>query len=128
MSLFRNFHTRNAYTIEELYNILKNYQFSAGVPSLAKEGIYNIIVFPLIDNFNQVRIMPSGGRQAGERFTKWTLLKDNHEAGLGNAIKNEFLDDITGGITGFFGFVGSNASKGYQDVDKVLEEINSLGL
>ncbi|MBP5684771.1 MAG: hypothetical protein J6X02_05905 [Bacilli bacterium] len=127
MSLFRSFNTKNAYTVEELYNILRNYQFSAGVPTLEQEGVNNIIAFPPIDNFNQLRIMPSGGR-VGNQFTKWIIFKMDHKVGLGNWLKNEVLDDITGGFTSFFSVVGSSASEGYRFVDKLISEIDALNL
>ena len=128
MSLFRHFNTRNAYTIEELFNVLRNYQFSAGVPSLEKEGVNNIITFPALGEFNQVRIMPHGGRVGNDRFTKWTIIKVDHKAGLGNFVRNRFLEDITDGWTGFLSTFGSNASEGYKQVDAVLAEIQSLNL
>ena len=38
MSFMKHFNTRGAYTVEELFNHLKNYTFSAGVPSIGTTG------------------------------------------------------------------------------------------
>ena len=127
MSMFRSFNTRGFYTIEEFCNILRNYQFSAGVPYLDKEGVNLCISFPPIDNFNQVRIISKGGTN-NDRVNRWMIYKSDHKAGVDQMIKNQFLDDITGGITEFFSVMGSNASQGFKNVDQVISEIQSLNL
>ncbi|MGB4933686.1 MAG: hypothetical protein WBO64_00300, partial [Ruminococcus bromii] len=53
----KNIKTKNTYSIESLYEAIKDKNFSAGVPSLTKHGMATVITFPALDSQNQVWIM-----------------------------------------------------------------------
>ena len=127
MPLIAHFTTKKPYTIEELYDLIKDHTFSAGKPTLAQQASYHVIAFPAIDEFNQVTIVPSG-IQSSNYYQKWAVIKNSHKAGIGNAIKNQFLDDVSFGVTGMFSFFGKNANKGYEDVEKIAQEMQALDL
>jgi hypothetical protein len=52
----------------------------------------------------------------------------NEEAGVGNMVKNAFLDDISGGITGLGKLGGKNNQLAQKQVDEVVAELNKMGL
>ena len=108
----KNIKTNNSYTIESLYEAIKDVEFTAGKPSLTKHGAATIITFPALDSQNQVWIMKSG-------FSK---------AGLGNTAKNMALDSLTNGIFGFGSMLGGNAKKCEQLVDATAKELSKLNL
>ena len=54
---FKTVKTANAYTLEELFEAIKDKQFSAGQPSITKHGLTYMITFPALDSQNQVQIM-----------------------------------------------------------------------
>ncbi len=127
MSLYVNFTTRKPYTIAELFETIKDYNFSMGKPYMAKQGLYDVIAFPEVDEFNQVVIAANEFGNTGP-FQKWVIIKQSHKAGLGNMAKNGILDMATSGITGTFSLLGKNAHDARKMVDKLAEEIKSLNL
>ena len=46
---FKTVKTANAYTLEELFEAIKDKQFSAGQPSITKHGLTYMITFPALD-------------------------------------------------------------------------------
>ena len=50
------------YTIEELFELIKDVEFEAGKPSIANHGPTKWIVFPEISRYNQVVIGGSQGK------------------------------------------------------------------
>lgn len=64
---FKTAETKNAYTIEGLYEAIKDKEFSAGKPSLTKHGFTNIITFPALDRQNQVWIVPKQMKNYGKK-------------------------------------------------------------
>ena len=127
MALVRHFQTRNFYTIQELYEIIKNYKFSAGVPEMGRHILYDVIVFPKIDDFNQIWIGSSGMGVNG-RHNKWYVLKASHEGNIGSFVKYDIISDVAPITTGILSFVGSKPRDAYVLVDRVLVEIQSLNL
>ena len=51
--------TRNSYTVEGLYEAIKDKKFTAGQPMYTIHCSYPIITFPAVDKRNQVWITPS---------------------------------------------------------------------
>lgn len=116
--------TKNAYTIDELYEQIKDVQFEAGMPSLSQHGATHVITFPALDHNNQVWIIPG---QMKKQCTKWTVQK-NQEVGLVNAAVNEALGDLTNGITRLSGIMGGNAKRIEELVDSTAKQLGELGL
>ena len=84
----KNIKTNNTYSIESLYEAIKDKNFSAGTPSLTKHGMATVITFPALDSQNQVWIMKSG---FGKETQKFSIQKSN-EAGLDNVAKNAAIE------------------------------------
>ena len=116
--------TRGFYTIETLYEAIKDKKFSAGEPSLTKHGLVYVITFPALDDRNQVWIMHSG---FGKETNKFQVQKQE-KAGMGNAMKNSALDGLTKGFAGMGRMVGSNAKECERLVEATAQELNALGL
>ena len=121
----KGFQTKTAYTIEELYEAIKDKTFTAGEPSLTKSGLNNIITFPPLDRNNQIWVYPSGFKKPP--YTKWTVQK-GQLAGVGNAVLNNFMSDLTGGGTAASGVFGKNAKKIEELVEITTQELDALGL
>ena len=101
--------TTNKYTIETLYEAIKDKKFTAGEPSLTKHGLVYVITFPPLDKRNQVWIMHSG-------------------FGMGNMMSNAALDGLTKGWAGVGKVFGSNAKECEKLVETTAQELNALGL
>ena len=126
MSLSRGFYTNNSYTIEGLCEQMKNFNFSAGVPSLVSDYWGTWIVFPGLDEFNQVRIRPYEFMfHPGKIHNKWEICKWEHKTGLGNEVVHKMLDDFTFGATTGLSLFTKNAKKGFELVDKTVAEIQT---
>ncbi len=78
--------TAREYTIEELYEAIKDKQFTAGQPELAKQGMTMIIAFPPSDRNNQVWISP--GQMKKAPYSKFTVTR-NGAAGAGERSRTE---------------------------------------
>ncbi len=74
--------TKNTYTLEELYDLIKDKPFTAGTPELTKHGAALLITFPSLDDYNQVWIMRGGFK---EPTNKWSIQKQQR-ASVGNLI------------------------------------------
>ena len=121
----KNIRTKNDYTIEQLYEAIKDKPFSAGAPALTKHGLSTIITFPPLDRHNQVWIIPvTGFRKTANKFQ----ISKNELAGAGNAAINMALSDLTGGLTSWKGIAGSSAKAAEKLVDLTAHELNALGL
>ncbi len=113
------------YSLEELYEAIKDQTFTAGKPELTKHGAATIIVFPPLDRQNQVWIMKVGFK---ERSAKFSIQKSSQQAGVGNMAGNMVLNELTGGIFGLFSAVGSNVKKCEQLVDATAKELEAMKL
>ena len=116
---------KNDYTTDTLFEAIKDHEFTPGKPELVSQGFAKIIAFPAIDKNNQCKI--TQGWFKGAEGNKFTVMR-NEEAGVGNMVKNAFLDDLTGGITGLGKLGGKNNQLAQQQVDEVVEELNKMGL
>ncbi len=116
--------TKNAYTVDELYEAIKDVKFTAGEPELTKHGLTPVIVFPPLDRNNQVWILPA---QFKAPYTKWTIQK-NEAVGLTSAVVNQALDDLTDGLTRISSVLGKKANKIEELVAATAEELDALGL
>ncbi len=112
--------TNDKYTIEELFEEIKDKPFTAGVPYLAKHGFNTLIVFPPLDKRNQVQIWYVNKN-------KFQIMK-GEEVGVANMVVNRALDDVTDGLTNFGSMIGSAPKKCEKLVDITVEELEALHL
>ncbi len=120
----RKLETSKPYTLEELFEAIKNHPFTAGQPSMTKHGLGWLITFPPIDRNNQIWVTPSGMKAP---FTKFTITK-NEVAGMDNMAKNMGISALTGGWSRMTSTFGKNAKASEELVVKTAEELNALGL
>lgn len=117
--------TQNSYSIESLYEAIKDHEFTPGKPELVSQLAAKIIAFPAVDRQNQVQIT-QGWIGTGEG-KKWTILKAE-AAGLDNMAKNLVIDKLTNGWGSLGSLGGKNSKLCEQQVDAVVSEFNALGL
>lgn len=113
---------KNKYTMEELYEKIKDVTFEAGQPMLAKTIGSPIIVFPKVDRNNQVQILPSGGG------TKFTVQRSAQPAGLDNMIMNDVLNSVTDGWSSMSGAFGDTKKRCLALTTSTAEVLRSLDL
>jgi hypothetical protein len=113
--------TKNVYEdIVSFYDAIKDKNFTAGKPELVKHGFSNVIVFPAIDDRNQVWILDVNNN-------KFQVSK-NAKAGVANLAPTTIIDEITKSIAGWSGMVGANAKKAEKLVVSTTQELEMLGL
>ena len=113
------------YSIEELYETIKNRSFSAGEPSLTKHGMATIITFPPLNRQNQVWIMKVGFKEQSANFS----VQKGEQAGVGNMAGNMVLNELTGGLFGLFGgATGKIVKKCEQLVEATAKELEAMNL
>ena len=117
--------TSKNYSMEELYEAIKDHEFTPGKPELVNQGYAKIIAFPAIDKNNQCQI--TQGWFTGKEGNKFTVMRAE-EAGIGNMWKNAIVDDLTGGITALGKLGGKNNQLAQKQVDEVVAELNKMGL
>ncbi len=110
----------NIQTMEELYELIKDVPFEAGVPELHNTGFARIIIFPQLDRNNQVQIMGSRG--------KFTVNRSIQPAGLKNMLVNDMLNEISDGWSSMSGAMGDTKKLCMMLVTKTAETINALGI
>ncbi len=115
--------TKQAYTVETLFEAIRDRVFSAGKPELTKHGLAYVITFPALDRRNQVWILPG---QMKRECTKWNVQKQQ-AAGLENMAVNAAIDGLTDGLDLRATF-GRNAKLCEQQVRDVAAELDALGL
>ena len=116
--------TKNAYSIEALYETIKNHEFTAGKPELTEHGFTNVITFPALDRNNQIWILPA---QMKKECTKWFVQKQKR-AGVKNMAVDMALDEISGGWSSFSGVFGKTARRAEELTEITAKELDSLGL
>lgn len=120
----KNIKTKNTYSIESLYEAIKDKNFSAGVPSLTKHGMATVITLPALDSQNQVWIMKSGFGKETQKFS----IQKSTQAGMDNAAKNAAIDSVTGGLFSLGGMIGENTKKCEKLVDATAKELSEMNL
>ena len=108
------------YTIEELFEMIRDVEFEAGRPSMASHGPTKWIVFPQLDRNNQVVIGGSKGKFYAQRSAQ--------PIGLDKAAGNVILSSITGGLSGFSAAFGKTKKRCEQLADSVGKQINAMNL
>lgn len=109
-------------TLEELFEKIKDVQFSWGAPEYVKHGFTYVIAFPPEDRENQVWIIASK--------TGFIVQRSVAVAGVGNMVKNmvkaEVLDSLSGGITGMISTFGSPKKACMAHCDEVADKVKAL--
>ncbi len=117
--------TQNNYSIESLYEAIKDHEFSCGQPKLVKQALALIIVFPEIDRQNQCQIVR--GWFKGDEGNKFTIMKAE-AAGMENFAKNVALHAITDGWSSMGSVFGKNSKLCEKQCEEVAEELKKMGL
>ena len=120
----KNITFNNEYSVEDLYEAIKNHPFSAGEPSLTKHGMATIITFPPLDRQNQVWIMKIGFKERSAKFS----VQKGEQAGISKMAGNMVLNELTSGIFGMFGAVGKTVKKCEQLVEATAKELAAMNL
>ena len=116
--------TKNAYSIESLYEAIKSHEFSAGKPELTEHGLTHVITFPALDRNNQVWILPA---QMKKECTKWYVQKQKRP-GLKNMVVDMALDEISDGWSSFSGVFGKTAKRAEELTEITAQELDLLDL
>lgn len=122
---FRTLNTSREYSLSELYEAIKDQEFAAGKPELYQVGPVKIIVFPALDRFNQVHIIPAQIKKPP--FVKFTISKKD-EVGIRNKVENKVMSRVTHGASSLFSFIGRNVPKAEKQVVEVFEVLKTLDL
>ena len=116
--------TSRKYTIESFFEAIKDKQFSAGVPTLTKQGMVPIITFPALDDRTQIWIMRAG---FGAETNKFQVQK-REKAGMDSLLTNAAVDGLTRGWSKLGRMVGDNAQQCERLMALTVQELNALGL
>lgn len=114
----------NSYTIQTLFDAIKDEQFSAGRPELVKYLANTVIVFPALDSNNQVQIMCGGLKKDSPNF----IVQKGDELSGKAAAKNVILGEITNGFSSFSRTFGNSVKECERLVEETYKELSSLGL
>ncbi len=115
---------KNAYTIESLYEAIKDTQFAAGEVKLLKHGMATLIGFPPLDMNNQIQIIPASFKKESNAYR----VMKAEPAGLDNFIFNAAVDGLTDGLSSMGTAFGKNAKTAEQLVDDTVATLESLNL
>ena len=111
---------KGSYSMEELYEKIKDVKFEAGVPSLVKNGFAWVIAFPQLDRNNQVQILGGNG--------KFSVQRGVQPVGVDKMLANMALDKLTGGLSGLSGAFGDTKKRCMELTTKTAATINALGI
>lgn len=117
---------KNDYTVDTLFEAIKDHEFAPGKPMMVKHAFTNVICFPEVDRQNQVQIVPalSQGAKAGP---KWTVMKAE-AAGMENVAKNAAIGALTNGWGNLGSLGGKNSKICEQQVTDVAKELEAMGI
>ena len=116
--------TQNSYTLQELYEQIKDKPFTAGTPEYTKHGVGYVITFPALDDYNQVWILQGGLKQP---TNKWSVQKQQ-KAGLENLVGNTVMAGLTRGMSDTRAVRGANVKACEKLVEETAKELDALGL
>ena len=117
---------KNDYTVDTLFEAIKDHEFTPGKPKLVKHAFTNVICFPEVDRQNQVQIIPAM-TQGAKPGPKWTIMKAE-AAGLENVAANVAVEVLTDGWGNLGSLGGSNSKLCEKQVEAVAKEIQELGI
>ncbi len=115
---------QNAYTLEALFEKIKDTEFAAGKPEWVKHGLAYVIAFPALDSHNQVQILSASMKKESDTFQVLKM----EQAGLNNTAKNILFENLTDGLLGIRSVMGKNAKEIVVLVEKTAEQLGNMGL
>jgi len=118
--------TAGSYTVEDLFEKIKDVEFAAGKPTCEKYGPAFMIIFPALDRQNQVQIISNaiGGKKPSQKFT----IQKAEELGLKKSLVNDALSMLTGGLTNLGSMVTDNAKRCEELVEETYNQLEALNL
>lgn len=112
---------RNTYTIEELFEKIKNVPFEAGQPQLLRYAMAQAICFPEQDRNNQVQI-------SVDKKGRINVMRSPQPMALEKVAKNLALDQLTGGLSGMSMLGGKKKKLCEQLTKRTAEQLKELDL
>lgn len=122
-------YTKNQYSVESLYEAVRNHKFTAGTPELLSIAYASVITFPPLDRNNQIWI-------EDDKWVKWYkrdqcrkwLVHIAEPLGGGALLKSMALDEVTGGLSSLSAYFGKTVKEAERLVDITAKELDSLSL
>lgn len=116
---------KEAMTLEELYNKIKDVEYSFGKPEYIKHGMIYVIAFPPEDRENQVWIMATK--------TGFVVQRSVSMAGMSNMFESmaiaEAKSQLTMGVSGMKSAFGAPKKACFAHCDEVADKVKKvLGL
>lgn len=105
---------------QQLFDRIKDVDFTAGKPELVKNGFADVIVFPPLDSQNQIWVMLQGKNKI--------IIQKNQVAGVADQAINAAFDAVTGGLFGMGSIMGKNAKNIEKLVETTASELEALKL
>ncbi len=112
------------YTLEQLFDLIKDTEFPAGRAQLVKHGLATIIAFPALDSHNQVQIISASMKKESNSYR----VMKAEAAGVSNMVGNMAIDELTDGLFGIRSVLGKNAKKIEKLVEDTAKQLGEMGL
>lgn len=112
---------KNAYTIEELYERIKDVPFDAGVPQLCRYMTAQAICFPEQDRNNQVQISVN-------RKGQITVMRSPQPMSVEKVAVNLALDHLTDGMSSMSMLFGKKKKLCEALTRRTAEQLSQMGL
>ena len=105
---------------QQLFDRIKDVDFTAGKPELVKNGFADVIVFPPLDRQNQIWVMLQGKNKI--------IIQKNQVVGVADQVINAAFDAVTDGLFSVGSIMGKNSKKIEKLVEATASEIEALNL
>ena len=105
---------------QQLFDRIKDVDFTAGKPELVKNGFADVIVFPPLDRQNQIWVMLQGKNKI--------IIQKNQVVGVADQAINAAFDAVTDGLFSVGSIMGKNSKKNEKLVEATASEIEALNL
>ena len=105
---------------QQLFDRIKDVDFTAGKPELVKNGFADVIVFPPLDRQNQIWVMLQGKNKI--------IIQKNQVVGVSDQAINSAFYAVTGGLFSVGSIMGKNAKKIEKLVEATASELEALDL
>ncbi len=105
---------------QQLFDRIKDVDFTAGKPELVKNGFADVIVFPPLDRQNQIWVLLQGKNKI--------IIQKNQVVGVADQAINAAFDAVTDGLFSVGSIMGKNSKKIEKLVEATASEIEALNL
>ena len=105
---------------QQLFDRIKDVDFTAGKPELVKNGFADVIVFPPLDRQNQIWVMLQGKNKI--------IIQKNQVVGVADQAINAAFDAVTDGLFSVGSIMGKNSKKIEKLVEATASELEALKL